>query len=76
MDKKKSPLELLEEVRKKAQGKHFLVSNDFSNKFSSVAAHYRCSPEEIEEMKALVQKDYEGAKLSYSAMNRDIKNEQ
>ena len=48
------------------------VSKEFRKDFARVCQHYECSPEEVEEMKASVRRDYEGAKLSFGAMAEEI----
>jgi hypothetical protein len=48
------------------------VSKKFSENFKKVCEHYECKPEEVEEMKAAVKLDYEGAKVCFEAMAKEI----
>lgn len=67
-------LELAKKLAEKAKEKQeqISVSKEFAHKFKAVAIHYRCDPEEIEEMKRIARSDIGAAEESISAMYAEI----
>ena len=69
----KTAIELMQELAEKAKTKPLQVSRKFINDFNLVAAHYRCDPDEIAEMKDLVRKHPKDAEISYTIMANEVR---
>jgi hypothetical protein len=48
------------------------VPKEFAEAFERVARHYRCSAEEVEEMKKLARADLENAMRCYYTLAREL----
>ena len=48
------------------------VNKKFAENFKRVCEHYGCKPDEVEEMKAAVKRDYEAAQECFAAMAGEI----
>lgn len=48
------------------------VSKEFRINFAEVCKHYECQPNEVEEMKAAVRRDYDAAEVCFAAMAKEI----
>lgn len=48
------------------------VNREQASHFKTVVGHYRCSPEEVTEMKAAYERDPEGAAICFAAIAAEV----
>jgi hypothetical protein len=53
-------------------GKTVRTSKQFADNFKLVAAHYACTPSEIEAMKQAAREDMANAEISFAALSAEI----